>query len=74
MARPTVLKEKPKQKRDYKAKEPISEKKSSDALCVSKRTAMPFVAPDVDVIVKSLIQFLVFILNQISTRFFSPFS
>ncbi len=38
------------------AKEPISEAKSSGALRDSRRTALPFVAPDEDVVLKPLIQ------------------
>ncbi len=38
------------------AKEPLSEAESSGALRGPRRAAMPFVAPDVDVVLKPLIQ------------------
>ncbi len=38
------------------AKEPISEAESSGALRGPRRVAMPFVAPDMDVVLKPLIQ------------------
>ncbi len=56
------------------AKEPINKAESSDAFYDSRRAAVPFVSPDVDVMLKPLIQFLVPILNQINTRFSSLFS
>ncbi len=56
------------------AKEPISEAESSDAFYGPKSAAVLFVASDVDVMLKPLIQFLVPILNQISIRFSSLFS
>ncbi len=50
------------------AKEPISEAKSrapsGNAFYGLRRTAVPFVASDVDVVLKSLIQFLVPIFKQ----------
>ncbi len=57
------------------AKEPIREAESSDAFRDSKRVVVPFVAPDVDFVLKPLIQSLVPIFNQsINIRFSFPFS
>ncbi len=45
---------------------------NSGVLCGSKHAAVPFMAPDVDVVLKPLIQSLVPILNQSIRIWFPP--
>ncbi len=65
IARPTIPKEQqPKQKRDRPSKKANKRGRkqgvapSNNAFCSPKRAAMPFVAPDMDVVLKPLIQSL----------------